>query len=128
MDANEIIKVNGVYMPSGESVTYSLVVMTKNENTLESGDLTYDYVTKKIKVTIDYSEIRGNELIAILGKSWFMNQGDSNYTYSCEVLMPDDSKVNGNFYFTTSDIKLDVWDNDKNGRIYSGFSITWIQK
>lgn len=125
---DNLIKVNGVSFPIGTTVVYSLVNITANENTLESGYVEYDFKRSVVKVTINFDNILGSELNAVLGKSWYLNQGNSNFTYDCVITMPDDSTVTGKFYFTTSDITLDTWDDNANNRIYTGFSITWIQK
>lgn len=122
-----IYSVGGVSVQTPTKSTYNLIPVVSDENRLENADLTLRPVAAKKKSTWTYDYIIGSSLIAILGESW--EKYVNNKTYKFAISMPSykTGQLTFDAYFKEVQFDLILNNDDPNLRVYSGFSITWIE-
>ena len=122
-----IYSVGGVSVQTPTKSTYNLIPVVSDENRLENAYLTLRPVAAKKKSTWTYEYIIGSSLIAILGESW--EKYVNNKTYKFAISMPSykTGQLTFDAYFKEVQFDLILNNDDPNLRVYSGFSITWIE-
>ena len=120
-------KIDGVVVATPSKASYNLVPIVSDENRLEDATLVLRAVTNKYKTVWSYDYIVGSSLIAILGESW--EKYVSNKKYSFGISMPSygNGSITFNAYFKEFNFNLIVNNENPNLRVYSDFSITWIE-
>ena len=121
-------KINGVKVKSPSSVEYNLVPIVADENRLENATLTLRTVAHKHKAIWYYEDyILGSDLRKILGESWEKYVNNKDYKFSVSMPSYDGNELTFEAYFSEVKFKLELWNDNPDLRLYSGFSITWVE-
>lgn len=122
-----LYSIGGKRVQTPSSSNYNLIPIVADENRLENADLTLRPVAHKYKSTWTYDYIIGSSLIEILGESW--EKYVSNKKYKFRVSMPNirGGQLEFDGYFAEINLTLVLMNDNPNLRLYSGFSLTWVE-
>lgn len=122
-----VCKVGGVDIPPPKSIKYNYIPLTTDEERNEQGELYVRPLAHKRKVAFEYEYILGKDIKSILGKSW--EQYESSKVYKFDVSYPgaNGSQETIKAYFSELNFNLEIWNDNSDLRVYSGFSVTWIE-
>lgn len=122
-----ICKVNNTQVQTPTSIDYELTPVVTDENRLEDATLTLRPVAHKYKAVWTYDYILGASLITMLGESWEKYVDDKTYRFRVSMPSYKGGQLEFDAYFKAVTFKLVLWNSDPNLRVYSNFSMTWIE-
>lgn len=122
-----LFSINNIKVGEPDDYDYELTPVVTDENRNEQAKLSLRPVAHKHKSTWTYNYILGDTLIKILGESWEKYVGNKTYKFNISMPSYSGGQLEYQAYFKAINFKIAVWNDNPNLRIYSGFTMTWIE-
>lgn len=123
-----LFSINSKKIQTPSKANYSLVPVVADENRLEDATLTLRPVAHKYKSVWAYDDyIIGSSLIEILGESWEKYVNNKDYKFNVSMPSYKGGQLEFEAYFSEVRFELSIMNDDPNLRVYTGFTITWIE-